>query len=184
MRPSDEELQVTVSARAQEMGRDVPPSDIQVFWMDNDPAPGVSAFIARYTWADNRAALTGIVVDGSTVTAPGDAVAVLFDRWESTGGFPDADHVADAVAFLLGSAGPQFVVHGDADVDALVSQDEWKRHVQPPSLVSVDGRPGVRFWWLLRTDLSEMEVFRTAVGTIDVRNRFIRDFVNGSAEQA
>jgi hypothetical protein len=184
MRPSDDELQATVSARAEEMGQDVPPSDIRILWMADDPAPGVSAFIARYTWADNRAALTGLVVDDRIVTSPGDAVAALFDRWEATGGFPDADRVADAVAFLLGSAGPQFVVHGDTDVDALVSQDEWKQHVQPPRLVTVDGQPGVRFWWLLRTDLSEMEVFRTAGGTIDVRNRFIRDFMNGSAEQA
>jgi hypothetical protein len=121
--------------------------------------------------------MTGIVADGEVNTRPRDAVAAVFQRWEATGGFPDADRVADVVAFLLGSAGPQFVVHGEADVDALVSQDAWKPHVQPPSLITVDGEPGVRFWWLLRIDLSEMQVFRTKSGTVDVRNRFIRDFL-------
>jgi hypothetical protein len=177
MRPSDEVLRAAVAERAGEMGQDVSPTEVQVAWMDEDPAPGVSAFIARYRWADSRAAITGIVVDGEVNTRPRDAVAAVFGRWEAEGGFPDPDRVADVVAFLLGSAGPQFVVHGEADVEALVSQDAWKVHVRPPSLITVDGQPGVRFWWLLRTDLSEMEVFRTASGSVDVRNRFIRDFL-------
>jgi hypothetical protein len=179
VRPSEDELSAAVAVRARELGHDVSPADITATWMDEDPAPGVSAFVARYRWADSRAALPGIVTGGEVNTRPRDAVATLFERWEAGGGFPAADRVADVVAFLLGGAGPVFVVHGEADIDALVAQDAWKAHVQPPGLITVDGRPGVRFWWLLRTDLSEMEVFRTAAGTIDVRNRFIRDFLAG-----
>lgn len=108
-RPPDDDVQATIASHAGEMGQEVAASDIQVTWMDEDPAPGVSAFIGRYRWADSRAAMTGIVADGEVNTRPRDAVAAVFQRWEAGEGFPDADRVADVVATRCASTRPRWL---------------------------------------------------------------------------
>jgi len=148
----DEELLAAIVDRAEQLGAEIDAEGVRLTALPTDTVPGMRVFRGIYTYRDMRDAVTGIVTDaGEIVAFPIDALERAFAAWLEAGGLPDADTVADVVAFVIGGAGPHEVVHSTDDARRIAGEDADV--VVPPR--PHDGDPGVVFWGESRGSGSE-----------------------------
>ena len=170
-----------VARRAEELGSRVSPRDVKLEFMEGEAAPGCRLFHASWGAGRRERWLSGLVQEGEAAdTYPAQALAKVFRRWtEAEGGMPDARHAAEVAAYVFDPAARHEPILSEGDAARLVERGEWLRHVRPPSLVEVEGRPGVAFWWAGPRGVSEVRLYLDADGRIRSGEKLIQEFLRG-----
>lgn len=171
-------IQRHVAERVKGLGGNVDPDDVSVFPMDEEVAPGIVAFTASYQGQGGQMKMTGIVEDGTPNTFPLEAVGKVFDKWLSSGGLPPAARAAEVITLIQSSGDRQKVVTTQAEVDGLAANERAVARV--PTLIEVQGQPGVEFWLLSRQGLERRRVTAKPKGGAAIEDRTVADVIKAN----
>jgi len=177
----EQPIKELVARRAGELGGRVNPRDVRIEFMETEVAPGCRIFRASWGAGQREDSLSGLVRDGEDPdTYPAQALGKIFRRWIETGGkLPEPAHAARVSAYLYDGSDRRTVILSEEDKAESVKRREWLPHVRLPTLIEVDGRPGVAFWWAGPEGLSEVRFYFDERGRIRTTEKSIQDFLRG-----